>query len=205
LPTVVVQAIDAGGHDLTDVKVTVDGQPFLDRLDGKAVPIDPGEHLFGFERPGAKRIDRAIVISQGEKNRRLEIRWAEDPVVDKPGPEPVGGAPPLISPGAWVLGGIGLAGITLFAVFGGVSLAEKSDAADTCAPNCSDAVVDGIRAKLIVADVSLAVGVASLGAAVILGILSYSPEPEAPAKKSAWSVGVAPYEGGAIGVVSGAF
>jgi hypothetical protein len=205
LPTVVVKAVDAAGHDLTEVKVFLDEQPFLDRLDGKAVAVDPGQHVFGFERPGAKRIERVIVISQGEKNRRLEIRWAEDPVADEPEPEPDRGDRPIVSPGTWVLGGIGLAGVTVFAVVGGLALADKSDAEDTCAPRCSDSVVDGIRAKLIVADVSLAVGVASLGAAVILGFLSYDPGGDAPPEQAAWSLGAAPCDRGAIGVVSGAF
>ena len=205
LPTVVVRAVDAAGHDLTDVTVLVDGQPFLDRLDGKAVTVDPGKHVFGFERPGAKRIERDIVIAQGEKNRRIEIRWAESPDPDEPKRDVDRNDPPFVSPGTWVLGGIGLAGVTVFAVVGGLALAEKSDAAETCAPSCSDSVVDGIRAKLIVADVSLAVGVASLGAAVVLGILSYDPGPEPRTKKAAWSMGAAPCDGGAIGVVSGTF
>ena len=35
-PTLIIDVRDASGHDLTDVRVTVDGQPLLDKLDGSA-------------------------------------------------------------------------------------------------------------------------------------------------------------------------
>lgn len=202
VPTVVFEATDAEGRDLSDVTVSIGTVALTTKLDGKSVPVDPGKHVFRFQRTGAEPVDTELVIKQGEKNRKVSVSWAKratDPDV------PSEGGDISISPGTWVLGGIGLAGLTVFGVLGGLALSEKSDAEDTCAPSCADPVVDSIRAKLIVADVSLAVGVASLGAAVILGVMSALEGQDAPPAKSALRFGVTPAEGGAIGVVSGAF
>src|SRR5215471_6740742 len=51
-PTMVFDVKDGEGHDLVDVKVTMDGQPFAERLAGSALPVDPGEHAFTFETAG---------------------------------------------------------------------------------------------------------------------------------------------------------
>lgn len=201
LPTVVLSAVDANGKDLVDVRVELDGQPLTSRLDGKALGVDPGKRVLVFEREGAAPLTREIVVKQGEKDRKIEVSWAE-PAGATPD---AGGEALSISPGTWVLGGIGLAGLTMFGVFGGLALVDKSDAKDTCAPSCSDSAVSSIRTKLIVADVSLAVGVASLGAAIVLGVVSALDGGEPEPKQAAWSIGVAPTVGGAVGVVRGVF
>lgn len=203
LPTVVLGAVDAEGNDLVDVRVRLDGQPLVSKLDGKALALDPGKRVLVFERDGAPPLTREIVVKQGEKDRKIEVAWTPADKKDEPEGQ-TGGV--SISPGVWVLGGIGLAGLTVFGVFGGLALSEKSDAKETCAPSCSDSAVSSIRTKLIVADVSLAVGIASLGAAVVLGVVSAldggAGEGE---KKAAWSVFVGPAEGGALGGLSASF
>jgi len=165
MPTVTF-AVTEDGKDVTDVAVFVDDKPLATSLDGKALPIDPGAHKVRVER-GAEKTTMDVVIREGEKNRALELTLGEK----GPTPQPEQGLGSL-SPGVWVLGGIGVAGLGLFGVMGGVGLSEKSDAEDTCAPNCSDSEVGSIRAKFIVADVALGVGIASLGGAVILGTLN---------------------------------
>ncbi|NUO54630.1 MAG: hypothetical protein HOV80_37800 [Polyangiaceae bacterium] len=202
MPTVVFAASDADGRDLSDVTVMVGNDKLATKLDGKSVSVDPGKRIFRFEREGASPIEQEVVIKQGEKNRKVAVSWKQD----GGGTDgPTEGREVRISPGTWVLGGIGVAGLTVFGILGGLALSEKSDAEDTCAPNCADSVVDSIRAKLIVADVSLAVGVASLGAAVVLGVMSALDSQEEPSSKAAVRLDLAPVEGGAIGVVSGTF
>jgi len=48
-----VRAEDTTGADTLAVRVTIDGQLLAETLDGKAVPIDPGEHVVRFELAGA--------------------------------------------------------------------------------------------------------------------------------------------------------
>src|SRR5579883_2622058 len=54
LPTVVVTARDAQGHDLVDVRVFLDDALVTEHLDGKAMPLDPGPHTLRCEIPGEK-------------------------------------------------------------------------------------------------------------------------------------------------------
>ncbi len=59
---------DASGNSQTSVVVTMDGQPFADRLDGTAVALDPGDHLFSFTAPGQAKVERHVVIYEGDKS-----------------------------------------------------------------------------------------------------------------------------------------
>src|SRR5262249_35454795 len=45
IPTVVLVAT-TDGRDLEDVSVSLDGEPFVSTLDGRAEPVDPGPHVF---------------------------------------------------------------------------------------------------------------------------------------------------------------
>ncbi len=49
IPSIVFAVKDGSGNDLSAVRVTMDGQPLTDKLDGTAIQIDPGEHHFSFE------------------------------------------------------------------------------------------------------------------------------------------------------------
>lgn len=168
LPSLSLAAKDGAGGDLVDVAVTIDGQPLAERLDGKAVSVDPGSHVLRFEKAGEPPVTREIVVREGEKARKVEVVIGA-PAKPPPPPPRGGGA---ISPATWVLGGVGVAGLATFGVLGGLGLAERSDAESTCAPRCSDAVVDPIRAKFIGADVALSVGLASLAAGLVVGLVT---------------------------------
>jgi hypothetical protein len=73
IPTLVFEAKDESGNDLSDVVVTVDGQPFAARLDGTPVAVDPGEHTFEFAAPGRAKRTKRLVVYQGETNRRERL------------------------------------------------------------------------------------------------------------------------------------
>jgi hypothetical protein len=88
MPTVVFAAT-ARGADVTDVRVAVDGEPVADRIDGKPVAVDPGEHRFRFERSGEAAVEQTVVIRAGEKERVLAVRF---------GPEPAPAAPLQATP-----------------------------------------------------------------------------------------------------------
>lgn len=179
LPTVVFSAIDAGGQETAAASVTMDGEPLVPRTDGKAVAVDPGEHRFRFELAGAAPIERTLVLREGEKLRRIEVSFAAAkaaPEKEKPKPaEPGAGAPVL----PIVLGGIGVAAIGVGATFGALGLSEKGDLEKTCAPGCTGDRVDSVRTKLLVADITVAAGLAALGTATILYLVTRPSRPEA--------------------------
>jgi hypothetical protein len=73
LPTVVFEAKDASGADLSGVKVAMDGQPLVEHLDGTAITVNPGEHRFTFEIAGQPPIEKTIVLNEGEKDRHESV------------------------------------------------------------------------------------------------------------------------------------
>jgi hypothetical protein len=73
MPTVVFEAKDGAGNDVSIVTVTMDGRPLVDRLEGTAISLDPGEHVFLFQIPGQPGVEKRFVIRQGEKDRRERV------------------------------------------------------------------------------------------------------------------------------------
>jgi hypothetical protein len=70
MPTIIFEAKDAGGHDLVNVTVAMDGQPFADKLDRSTLQLDPGRHRFVFNARGLPSTETILVIREGEKARR---------------------------------------------------------------------------------------------------------------------------------------
>ena len=73
MPSLILAAKDLVGNDLDEVAVTMDGAPFIGRLDGRPVTVDPGEHKFHFTFLQAPPVDKTIVIREGERERRESI------------------------------------------------------------------------------------------------------------------------------------
>jgi hypothetical protein len=162
LPSVVVKA-HSGRTDLSDVSVTIDGVPVVARLDGRAVDVDPGPRTFLFDHPGAPPIEEKILIIEGEKGRVVDIDFT---------PEPPSGNPPVttIRPVPWTvyaLGGFGLAALGVGATFGTFGLVDRSALASCVGSHCADDR-DAVARKFLVADISYAVGAASLVAALVV-------------------------------------
>jgi hypothetical protein len=141
LPALVFEAKKGDGTDLTDVKVTMDGEVLADHLDGTALEVDPGKHTFVFETPGEDSITKELVVNEGVKDRRESIVF---------GPVPTGGA---VTPGdgaqatggmpaqrvvALVAGGVGVAGLAAGGVFGVMAMQKKQEAEKVCPHDCPD-------------------------------------------------------------------
>jgi hypothetical protein len=143
IPTVVFEAKDGAGNDLSNIKVDIDGQPLTDRLDGTSVQVDPGEHHFRFTAPGGIVIDKTIVIREGEKERRESIVvGAVAPPAAQPTPlaSPATTAPPPSSEDAGanrraiglVVGGAGLVGLAVGTIFGVLASSSASSSKNEC-------------------------------------------------------------------------
>ena len=173
MPSVVVQARDTLGMERFDVRVIVDGEVVAKRLDGLAVMVDPGSHLFQFEAEGSPPVQQQILIREGEKGRALPITIAA-PIAAPPPAKPDRHPPPL----TYVFGGLGIAGLAGFTYFGIKGTADAHELRDTCGKDksCRQDQVDPVHRELVVADVCLAVGVVSLGTALYF-YLSDKPPP----------------------------
>jgi len=196
LPTVVLVARDASGSEIADARVLEGERVVQARLDGKAVPMDPGEHQLRFEREGAPPVTLEVIVHEGDKRLRIEASFGVDEA-----PSEGGGGRSILAPA--LIGGAGLVGLAVAGTLGGLALAQKSDLEGSCAPNCTDAEVAPVRTKLLAADVTAGVSIAALAtAAIVFFTSSGSNEPR---KTSALQFEFFPTKGGGFAGVRGAF
>ncbi len=73
-----------------------------------------------------------------------------------------------VAPAAYVLGAVGVVGVAAFATFALLGKSDQRRLESTCSPHCSPADVDALRTTFLIADLALAAGVVSLGAATYL-------------------------------------
>jgi hypothetical protein len=194
-------SVRSNGLRLTNVRVTEDDKVLVERLDGNAVELDPGNHSFRFEAADTQPITRAFVLGRGEKNRLIEVELSPlaappPPKVDQPRTE--SSAPVL----PWVLVGTGVAGVAAFTVLGSAGLSEEAKLDRTCAPSCSDAQLQSVKTKYLLADVSLGIGVTSLLVGSYM-LLTHNPEPAKSAR--AFPVRIQAGPGGGMASVRGNF
>jgi hypothetical protein len=167
MPSVVVQARDTRGVELTDIRVSVDGDVLAERLDGLAIPVDPGVHLFQFERAGVPALQQQILIREGEKGRALPITLAALPTPPALPERPAHRTPPL----TYVFGGLAVGGFAGWAYFGLKGIHDAHEIAGLpCAPTktCDPGLVAAARRELIAGDVAMVVGLLSAGAAAYI-------------------------------------
>lgn len=172
LPTVVVAAHADDGRDLVAVRVTVDGAPFADRVDGLARPLDPGAHRFLFEAAGVPPLEQTVVLREGDKRRAVEVIFPPVPGArpapprpDAPAAEPAGRGP-----WPWILAGVGLASVGVGAALAVSGLSDYHAMLDGCGRtgSCAPPDVRSARTRLWTADTLFVVGGVSLGVATWL-------------------------------------
>lgn len=204
VPTLVFSARLAGGGELVDVHIEMDGKPLLEKLDGKPVPLDPGAHRFRFKTPGHPPLEQLHTARVGDRNRLVEVVF-EDPSLAKAAPAP---AEPALSPanpppevdrsrgipaGSFILAGIGVAGFGAFTYLN-VSANQRYDELLSCRPNCPQDSVDELRTRFDLSYAALGVGAAGIVGAVAVYLFASGGSDTPPAQ-----VGVAPLPGGASG------
>jgi hypothetical protein len=221
-PTIVFDAVDPSGGDVSGVRVAVDGHPLADKLEGAALAVDPGEHAFTFETPGQPPVTRSFIIKEGDKGRRerIVVGGATAPVGATDGrATPAPAQPPALERGmergtrqktvALVLGGVGVAGVAVGSVFGLVASSKWSRSKSECsvptATSCTDRVQAVAEHDGAVTDAAVStVGFIAGGALVAAGALFYFTAPKAETGVS--SLRVMPSVGTTDGLmVSGSF
>jgi hypothetical protein len=202
MPTVVIEARGPDGSDVVDVRVKVDGQPFIDRIEGKEKAVDPGVHTFRYEIEGAQPIEARVVIRAGEKMRKLSVRFmggksettqaAPQPSTtaaasttapgpsassysDQPSDRPI---PALV----YVFGAVTLAAAGTFTYLALKFDSQVSDL-DQCKGSCQQSKVDDAASTRTLSYIPLGVGVVSLGVTAVL----YLSRPAVPVSESTGS------------------
>jgi hypothetical protein len=150
IPTIIFEARDAAGNDLSAVTLTMDGQLLSERLEGTPLSIDPGEHTFVFETAGQEPITRHLVVRESQKERREPVVFGAVAAKVSP-PAPMVGAgvqpssdatPPTPSLGtqkvvALVAAGVGVVGLGLGVTFGLIAISKKDEAEKACPATCA--------------------------------------------------------------------
>jgi hypothetical protein len=172
-PTVVFVARQAG-RDVAEVTVTCNEQLLAERLDGRAILIDPGRQQCRLEAAGAEPATVELLVVEGQKGRLVEVDLVaiRPPPRPRPAPPP---PPPARSSAPLVLAGVGAAGLAGFVALGASGLSSEHRLRDLCAPDCSSSDVRSVRTRYAFADVSLGIGIV---AAAIAGYLFWHRDAE---------------------------
>lgn len=170
-----------------------DGAELASASYGVAIPADPGERTITATAPGKIAFETKITIGQSGDSQTVTIPpLADDPnagaAVPGPGGDtgPGGDAGPADSdPGAgmrmagFIVGGVGVVGLGLGAIFGIVASSTASGAEDdpTLCPEkqCTPAgreEIDSAETSALVSTIGFGVGAAALAGGVILIVLA---------------------------------
>ena len=177
IPKLVPRAKDEGGHDLTTVRVLVDGVVATQQINGRRIPIDPGAHVVRFEADGREPYEEKVVLSEAEQYPlTVTLREVGKPPAPAPKPAelpmPADGAsgPPTLT---YVLGALSIAAFAGFGYFAATGTSDANALRDGCGKTtgCARTDLDAVRGKYLVADIFLTGGVLALGGAVAVWLL----------------------------------
>lgn len=178
MPTLSFRVKDETGRELLDAQVMVDDKPFEGAIQSKAAAIDPGSHKVRVVRKDGKSLDDTILVRASEKDRIVELAFTR---VDTPVPVvPVAPPPkPVVASGgfrvpwyAWIGVGAGVVGGAGTVAFALSAKSDEDGYRSTCAPACNEGDKSGVQTKLVLANVSMGVGIAGLGFAVVSTVLA---------------------------------
>jgi hypothetical protein len=173
IPTLVLRARVADGPDLVDVRVYVDGALLVEKLDGRAVRVDPGVRQLRWEYPGHAPVQTEVIVREGEKNRFVSATFVPA-VADQSLPADRPARQAQVPLGAWIAGGVGVAGLATFAVLGLNVEARERQLREDCAPRCTSDEVHALERQALLANIALGVGVAGIAVGTWLVLSSES-------------------------------
>lgn len=172
LPSIIISVKQSGGADVVGATVSLDGQPLPNANLGRAVLVDPGQHVVRVRHPDFVSGEQTVVVREREKGRVLNLVLKSNKVVvTEPGqPRTAPGPVPWYT---WALGGVAVAGGVGFGVLWSSGMNDVSDLRGSCAPYCATDQIDEVRSTLDLARISLGIGI---GAAVGV-VVSYLLRP----------------------------
>jgi hypothetical protein len=183
---------------------------------GVALPVNPGEHVIVTRAPGGQDFTTSVSLASGQsKQLDLTVKPAPvgppvaapaasaaptpapiEPVV--PNPNRMGEHPHSNTP-AYIIGGVGVAGVVVGSVAGFMVLGKKSTVSAQCTDHVCDAAgVDAANSGKtlgLVSDIAFGVGIAGLATSAIL--LLTQPKAESTAQAPRWQPLLASAPGGA--------
>lgn len=160
-----------------DAALEIAGQPVGPREWGVPRPVDPGDIEVVVTPSGREPIRKSIEVKAGER-RELTIDTTPAAAPSATNAEPSEGPSPPpgpLRPYAYVVGGVGLAGLMVGAVSGIMFNSHLSHLETECNPICPRTVEDDLQAartSKTVANVGFAIGAVGLGVGAALFVMS---------------------------------
>lgn len=172
-----------------DTRVSVGSKDVPADRWGKPIPVQPGKIEVSLTAPPAPPQTQSVELTAGQK--RAVALDAKPATAGGSTPEPSsGGARKILRPAAYVAGGIGVAGMGVFAVAGALANVTYGDLESKCSkgtgtkvcPGTTQSQIDEGKVQKDVANIGLIVGAVGLAAGVTLFIVSREPakKDEAP-------------------------
>jgi hypothetical protein len=161
MPTVRLSAKDDAGAPLPDARVFLDGQ----LLEVRALSVEPGPHVFRFERIGHSPAEVRAEIHAGERDLPIEAILVR--VVEKR-PRPLAAPPRPSHTPSYVVGGIGAAALVAAGALTLKGHLDRSALRSSCYPYCSEDDVQPIRTEWITAAALAGFGAVAAVVAVVL-------------------------------------
>lgn len=201
IPSISVR-VTADGSGRTDARVSLDGAPVASLL-GKAIELNPGEHVVRVELAPFAPFEQTLLINEGDQFRVVEATFATAPKLGLAAQPSQREAPVVmerpVPTMAYVFGAVTLAAAANGAGWALSSMSLRHDMEKACSPACNPDSVAVLRQRATVADISWGVSAASLIATVTL----YALRPEVPVQSERpLDVGLNVLPGGAFGSVS---
>jgi hypothetical protein len=229
LPTIVLSAKDPSGKDIAAAKVSEKGKLLTATLDGAAIAMNPGAHTFRFELADGTFAEVQAVVGEGDKALKVAAtlgKAAEAPsAVATAVSTPKASEQPPVQPttetaktdetaprpsrtGAYVAGGVGIAGIVVGSITGLVAMGKKHTADQycdgaECVPPGTDA---GNSARTFgnVSTVAFGVGIAGLATGAVLWFTAKPKPAESQVTASSrWHADIAPLPTGGFMLSTG--
>lgn len=181
LPTLVLAVVDDAGRDLIEVRVSSGGTLLSERVDGRALVLNPGIYTLRFEAQRYAPQELQLSIREAEKQRivRVVLHAADAGAAnaatasevtssssarDEPAQRQRG-----LRLASYVLSGAAVASLATGIAFGAVGK-KKLDELQACKPNCREGEVNTGKRRYVIANSMFAVaGALAVAAAVTLG------------------------------------
>lgn len=165
--------------------VRMDGRSLGAALVGSAIPVDPGEHTIEVGAPGRQTWKTTVKVEAKAGVTKVTV----PALAALPSPP---SAPPPVEERGWstqrtvgiAVGGVGVVGVVIGAVFGGKTLAKAGDAKGHCTAALNQCDATGLtlehdaQGTANVSNAAFAIG----GAALVAGVVIFATAPSGAAK-----------------------
>ena len=195
IPSVAFRA-SLAGEELTNVKVFVDGALIFERLEGKALELDPGVYQLRLVMPAPiQPVEQKLVMTQGEPLRIVSVEFSRPTGSVPPGNEARADTQTPTPLATYVLAGVGTAAAISGVAWTLSTLTGENELEASCAPGCPDEMIDIVRQRALLADISWGLSAASF----ITAAAFYFLRPEVAPSDA--TIDIALVEGGVLGAV----